>query len=80
MSAEYAVSKSKLTMKTKLLGGTHMDEEQWKKEIFKKAQIMGIIKDPQWLNRLNEPMPVWAVLEVVLKLIDIVDPPSKSYD
>lgn len=57
-----------------------MDEEQWKKEIFKKAQIMGIIKDPQWLNRLNEPMPVWAVLEVVLKLIDIVDPPSKSYD
>lgn len=57
-----------------------MDDEQWKRELFKKAQVMGIIKDPEWLNRLNEPMPVWAVLEVVLKLIDIVDPPSKSYD
>jgi hypothetical protein len=57
-----------------------MDEEQWKMELYKKAQVMGIIKDPQWLNRLNEPMPVWAVLEIVLKLIDIVDPPSKSYD
>jgi hypothetical protein len=57
-----------------------MDEEQWKIELYKKAQMMGIIIDPQWLNRLNEPMPVWAVLEIVLKLIDIVDPPSKSYD
>jgi hypothetical protein len=57
-----------------------MEEEQWKIELYKKAQIMGIINDPQWLNRLNEPMPVWAVLEIVLKLIDIVDPPSKSYD
>jgi hypothetical protein len=57
-----------------------MSEEQWKKDLFKKAQTMGIINDPQWSNRLNEPMPVWAVLEVVLKLIDIVDPPSKSYD
>jgi hypothetical protein len=57
-----------------------LEDEQWKKDIFKKAQTMGILNDPQWLNRLNEPMPVWAVLEVVLKLIDIVDPPSKSYD
>ncbi|MEX2460336.1 MAG: hypothetical protein WD469_03405 [Paenibacillaceae bacterium] len=57
-----------------------MGEEQWKNELFKKAQTMGIINDPQWANRLNEPMPVWAVLEVMLKLIDIVDPPSKSYD
>jgi hypothetical protein len=57
-----------------------MEDEQWKKELYKRAQTMGIINDPQWLNRLNEPMPVWAVLEIVLKLIDIVDPPSKSYD
>jgi hypothetical protein len=57
-----------------------LEDEQWKKDIFKKAQTMGILNDPQWLTRLNEPMPVWAVLEVVLKLIDIVDPPSKSYD
>jgi hypothetical protein len=56
------------------------DLEQWKEMIYKKSLTMGIINDPQWLNRLNEPMPVWAVLEVVLKLIDIVDPPSKSYD
>jgi hypothetical protein len=56
------------------------DMEQWKEMICKKALTMGIINDPTWLHRLNEPMPVWAVLEVVLKLIDIVDPPSKSYD
>jgi hypothetical protein len=56
------------------------DMEQWKEMIYNKALTMGIINDPQWLNQLNEPMPVWAVLEVVLKLIDIVDPPSKSYD
>jgi hypothetical protein len=57
-----------------------LEDEQWKKDIFKKAQTMGILNDPQWLNRLDEPMPVWAVLEVVLKLIDIVDPPTKSFD
>jgi hypothetical protein len=56
------------------------DMEQWKEMLYKKALTMGIINDPQWLNRINEPMPVWAVLEVVLKLVDIVDPPSKSYD
>ena len=57
-----------------------MDDEQWKLELFKKALTMGIINDPQWLNRLNEPMPGWAVIEIILKMIDIVDPPSKSYD
>jgi hypothetical protein len=57
-----------------------MQDEQYKEAIFKKAQTMGIINDPQWLNRLDEPMPVWAVLEAILLLIDVVDPPSKSYD
>jgi hypothetical protein len=57
-----------------------MQDEQYKEAIYKKAQTMGIIKDPTWLDRLDEPMPVWAVLEVILLLIDVVDPPAKSYD
>ncbi|MDB5054708.1 MAG: hypothetical protein JWM44_2758 [Bacilli bacterium] len=56
------------------------EDEQMKAAVYKKALEMGILKDPQWLNRLNDPMPVWAVLQLVLQLIDVVDPPSKSYD
>jgi hypothetical protein len=57
-----------------------MKDQPYKEAIYKKAQTMGIINDPQWLNRLDEPMPVWAVLEVILHLIDVIDPPSKSFD
>ncbi|MNI34162.1 hypothetical protein D3C73_881450 [compost metagenome] len=54
--------------------------EKWKLELGKKALEAGIIKDPQWLDRLDDPMPVWAVLEVALLLIERLDPPTISYD
>jgi hypothetical protein len=54
--------------------------EQWKIDLGKKAITAGLIKDPQWLQRLDEPMPVWAVLEIVLLVIDKLDPPYQSYD
>ncbi|WP_164821584.1 hypothetical protein [Paenibacillus koleovorans] len=56
-----------------------MDQAQ-KLEIVKKALTEGIINDPQWLNKLDEPMPVWAVMELFLKLIEKLDPPYESYD
>ncbi len=54
--------------------------EQWKIDLGKKAITTGLIKDPQWLERLDEPMPVWAVLEIALLVIDKLDPPYQSYD
>jgi hypothetical protein len=54
--------------------------EAWKLELAQKAIDMSILKDPQWLERLDEPMPVWAVIELVLQVIERLDPPSISYD
>jgi hypothetical protein len=54
--------------------------EAWKQELGKKILEMGIIKDPLWLDRLDDPMPMWAVLELVIQLIEKLDPPSISYD
>ncbi len=54
--------------------------EAWKLELVQKAIDRGILKDPQWLQRLDEPMPVWAAIELALQLIEKLDPPSVSYD
>jgi hypothetical protein len=54
--------------------------EAWKQELGEKAMILGIIKDPQWLDRMDDPMPLWAVLEIVVQLIEKLDPPTVSYD
>jgi hypothetical protein len=54
--------------------------ETWKQDLVKKALDMGIVKDPQWLDRLDDPIPMWAVLEIALQLIEKLDPPSISYD
>ncbi|MBP1994809.1 hypothetical protein [Paenibacillus eucommiae] len=54
--------------------------EAWKLELGKRALELGIIKDPQCLDRMDDPMPLWAVVELVLQLADKLDPPSISYD
>jgi hypothetical protein len=54
--------------------------EAWKQELGERAVLLGIVKDPQWLDRLDDPMPLWAVLEIVVQLIDKMDPPTVSYD
>ncbi len=54
--------------------------DQRKHDIVKKALQEGLITDPQWLNKLEEPMPVWAVAEMMVKLLEKLDPPSISYD
>lgn len=57
-----------------------MEQEQWKIKLGQRALELGLIKDPNWLERLDESMPVWAVLELALQLIEKLDPPYKSYD
>lgn len=54
--------------------------ESWKTEIGEKALKAGIIKDPSMLERLDESMPLWAVLEMLLGVIERIDPPTFSYD
>ncbi|WP_169306557.1 hypothetical protein [Cohnella pontilimi] len=40
----------------------------------------GIIEDPQWLDRLEEPVPMWVVLDLLLRWIDRTDPQNGPYD
>ncbi|MED4601579.1 hypothetical protein P9314_12785 [Paenibacillus validus] len=54
--------------------------EDWKTKIGEIALHKGIIKDPHWLDRLDDPMPVWAVLELMLELLERVEPTYSSYD
>ncbi len=55
-----------------------MDEH--KLMIGKLALAKGIIVDPSWLEQLDEPMPVWAVLEMALHLLEVVEPTYQCYD
>ncbi|MDB4867928.1 MAG: hypothetical protein JWR03_2261 [Cohnella sp.] len=44
------------------------------------AQDAGIIEDPQLLDRLEEPVPLWVVLDLLLRWIDRTDPQNGPYD
>jgi hypothetical protein len=54
--------------------------EPWKQQLADKALQLGLLKDPQWVNRLDEPMPLWVMLEIVMRLKDALEPPYASYD
>ncbi|GIP37394.1 hypothetical protein J31TS4_06740 [Paenibacillus sp. J31TS4] len=56
-----------------------MDQEA-KRELVERALKEGLIHDPSWQHRLEEPMPAWAVLELVLHLLERLDPPGIGYD
>ncbi len=43
---------------------------EWKVDLGKRALKEGLITSPEWLSKLDEPMPVWAVLAVALRLLD----------
>ncbi len=42
----------------------------WKLDIGKRALNEGLLTDPEWLTKLDEPMPTWAVLTVALRVLD----------
>ncbi|MFC5531824.1 hypothetical protein [Cohnella yongneupensis] len=44
------------------------------------AQNAGLIEDPQWLDRLGEPVPLWVVLDLLLRWIDRSEPGNGPYD
>lgn len=43
----------------------------WKTEIGEKALADGIITDKAWLDKLDEPAPVWMVLALANKLKEV---------
>ncbi|GGF89336.1 hypothetical protein [Paenibacillus abyssi] len=49
-------------------------------EIIRKIEQFGLLKDPQWLERLDEPAPLWVVLETLLQLLERMEPPNRPYD
>ncbi|MFC5467691.1 hypothetical protein ACFPPD_03105 [Cohnella suwonensis] len=50
------------------------------KMIGQMAQEAGLIEDPQWLDRLNEPVPLWVVLDILLRWIDRAETNGGPYD
>ncbi|WP_314590091.1 hypothetical protein [Paenibacillus terrigena] len=51
-----------------------------KRTIGLKAIEAGLIKDPEWLDRLDEPAPLWLILNIALQLKEDLDPPHKPFD
>ncbi|MCQ6560306.1 hypothetical protein [Paenibacillus mendelii] len=51
-----------------------------KQILLQKLIAAGIANDPQWLERLDEPAPLWVVLELMLQLIERYTPPYQPYD
>ncbi|WP_248925508.1 hypothetical protein [Paenibacillus hamazuiensis] len=54
--------------------------DDWKVNLAEKALEKGIINDPQWLQKLDEPVPLWAVLDMMLQLVRKLEPEYSSYD
>jgi hypothetical protein len=54
--------------------------EQKIKMIGQMAQDAGLIEDPQWLERLNEPAPLWVVLDLLLRWMDRTEPNNGPFD
>ncbi|WP_164472699.1 hypothetical protein [Cohnella candidum] len=50
------------------------------KMIGQMALDAGLIEDPQWLGRLEEPVPLWVVLDMLLRWIDRMDPQNGPFD
>jgi hypothetical protein len=50
------------------------------KMIGQMARNAGLIEDPQWLDRLHEPVPLWVVLDMLLKWIDRTETGTGPYD
>ncbi len=50
------------------------------KMIGQMAKDAGLLEDPYWLERLEEPVPLWVVLEMLLKWIDRTDSGDGPYD
>jgi hypothetical protein len=62
-------------------GGDPMTSNDQKiKMIGQMAREAGLIDDPQWLERLNEPVPLWVVLDLMLRWVDRSESNNGPYD
>lgn len=50
----------------------------WKTDLGKRALSEGLITSPEWLSKLDEPMPVWAVFAVTLRMLDLIKSNEKK--
>lgn len=48
------------------------EPSDWKQEAIKKLLEIEIITDPSWLDKADEPVPVWAFAIVIDRVIDYV--------
>lgn len=60
--------------------GSVIQVEERKSEVIRRIKAYGIIKDPQWLDRPDELVPLWVMLEAMLELIERFNPPDQPYD
>lgn len=44
------------------------------------AKEAGLIDDPKWLERLDEPVPLWIVLDILLRWMDRSETTDGPYD
>ncbi|EFM12014.1 conserved hypothetical protein [Paenibacillus curdlanolyticus YK9] len=51
-----------------------------KAEIMRKVRAYGIMKDPQWLNNPDDPVPLWVLLEALVEVMERIEPPHLPYD
>lgn len=54
--------------------------EDRKQELLRKLSYFGIQKDPQWVDRLDEPVTLRDVLELMMELLEQRDPPDQPFD
>ncbi|WP_168735542.1 hypothetical protein [Cohnella fermenti] len=54
--------------------------DERKKMIGQMAKEAGILEDPHWLERLDEPVPLWVVLDMLLKWLDRAELRDGPYD
>ncbi|WP_197260316.1 hypothetical protein [Paenibacillus dendritiformis] len=50
-------------------------------ELIHKAVKAGFLQqDPQWVDRLDEPVPLRVLLEWIIRMHDDLHPPHKPFD
>ncbi|CAM3897187.1 hypothetical protein COLU111180_13235 [Cohnella lubricantis] len=54
--------------------------DERKRMIGQMAKDAGILEDPQWLERLDEPVPLWVVLDMMLRWIDRTEREAGPFD
>ncbi|AJY78000.1 hypothetical protein VN24_24360 [Paenibacillus beijingensis] len=55
-------------------------ENAYKEAVIRKLIEYDVIKDPQWLEQPDAPVPLRVFLETIIELIEKLDPQDWPYD